>query len=62
MNHCSKHFCFMFMKYQMLLSGKFRKLASVVKQKTRCALGIAVVDFVGDHLKDKEVPEFHTLD
>ena len=39
----------MFTKYQMLLSGEFRKqprpkkLASVVKPKTRRALGIAVV-------------------
>ena len=36
-----------------------KKLASVVKPKTRHALGIAVVGFVGDHLK---VTEFNTLD
>ena len=39
-----------------------KKLASVVKPKTRRALGIAVVGFVGDHLKDKKVIEFNTLD
>ena len=37
------------------------KLGSVVKPKTRCALGIAV-NFVGDHLKDKKATEFNTLD
>ena len=52
----------------MLLSGEFckhaepnKKLASVVKPKTRRALGI-VVGFVGDHLKDKMLTEFNTLD
>ena len=39
-----------------------KKLASVVTPKTRCALGIAVVGFVGDHLKYKKVTEFNTLD
>ena len=39
-----------------------KKLASVVKQNTRRALGIAVVGFVGDHLKDRKVTEFSTLD
>ena len=39
-----------------------KKLAYVVKPKTRSALGIAVVGFVGDHLKDKKVTEFKTLD
>ena len=39
-----------------------KKLASVVKPRTRSALGIAVVGFVGDHLKDKKVTEFKTLD
>ena len=39
-----------------------KKLASVVKPKTCCPLGIAVVGFVGDHLKDKKVTEFSTLD
>ena len=44
----------------MILSGEFHKqpkpkrLASVVKAKTRRAVGIAVVGFVGDHLKDKK--------
>ena len=39
-----------------------KKLASVVKLKTHHALGIAVVGFVGDHLKDKKVTEFNTLE
>ena len=39
-----------------------KKLASVVKQKTRRALGIAVVGFVGDHLKAERATEFSTLD
>ena len=39
-----------------------KMLASVVKPKKRRALGIAVVGFVGDHLKDKKVTEFNTLD
>ena len=39
-----------------------KKLASIVKPKTRRALGIAVVGFVGDHLKDKKVTEFNSLD
>ena len=39
-----------------------KKLASVVKTKTRRALGIAVVGFVGEYLKDKKVTEFNTLD
>ena len=39
-----------------------KKLASVVKPRTRRALGIAVVGFVGDHLKDKKVAEFKTMD
>ena len=39
-----------------------KKLASVVEPKTRRALGIAVVGFVSDHLKDKKVTEFNTLD
>ena len=38
-----------------------KKLASVVKPKMPCAVGIAV-DFVGDHLKDKKTTEFNTLD
>ena len=39
-----------------------KKLAYVVKPKTRSALGIAVVGFVGDHLKDNKVPELKALD
>ena len=45
-----------------ILQAEPKKLASVVKPKTRRALGIAVVGFVGDHLKDKKVTEFNTLD
>ena len=36
------------------------KIPSIVKRKTRHALGIAV-DFVGDLLKDKKVTELKTL-
>ena len=39
-----------------------KNLASIVKPKTRRALGIAVVGFVGDHLEDKKATEFNTLD
>ena len=45
-----------------ILQAEPKKLASVVKPKKRRALGIAVVGFVGDHLKDKKVTEFNTLD
>ena len=45
-----------------ILQAEPKKLAFVVKPKTRRGLGIAVVDFVGDHLKDKKVTEFNTLD
>ena len=41
--------------------AELKKLAAVVKPKTRRAQGIAV-DFVGDHLKDKKATEFNTLD
>ena len=44
-----------------ILQAEPKKLASVVKPKTRRALGI-VVDFVGDHLKDKKSTKFNTLD
>ena len=44
-----------------ILQAEPKKLASVVKPMTRRALGI-VVDFVGDHLKDKMLTEFNTLD
>ena len=43
-----------------ILHAEPKKIASVVKRKTRHALGIAV-DFVGDPLKDKKVTEFNTL-
>ena len=49
----------------MLLSGEFRKqsqrIASVVKPKTRRALGTAV-DSVVDHLRDKKATELNTID
>ena len=66
MNHCST-----LSRYVYEIPNAFigrtsqaepKKLASVVKPKTRRALGIAVVGFVGDHLKDKKVTEFNTLD
>ena len=44
-----------------ILQVEPKKLASVVKPKTHRALRI-VVDFVGDHLKDKKSTEFNTLD
>ena len=62
MNHCSK-----LLRYVCEIPNAFigrisqaepKKLASVVKPKRR----IAVVGFVGDHLKDKELTEFNTLD
>ena len=65
MNRCSK-----LLRYVYEIPNAFirrisqvepKKLASLVKPKTRCALGIAV-DFVGDHLKDRKVTEFNTLD
>ena len=43
-----------------ILHAEPKKIASVVKRKTRHALGIAV-DFVGDPLKDKKVTELNTL-
>ena len=44
-------------------SGAYcKKLASVVKPKTRRALGIAVVGFVGELLKHKKATEFNTLE
>ena len=65
MNHCSK-----LLRYVYEIPNAFirrisqtepKKLASVLKPKTHRALGIAVVGFVGDHLKDKTVTEFNTL-
>ena len=65
MNRCSK-----FLRYVYEIPNVFirrisqaepKKLASVVKPNTRRALGITV-DFVGDHLKNKKVTEFNTLD
>ena len=65
MNRCSK-----LLRYVYEIPNAFirrisqtepKKLASVLKPKTHRALGIAVVGFVGDHLKDKTVTEFNTL-
>ena len=66
MNRCSKFSCCVF-EIPNTFIGRIsqaepKKLASVVKLKTRRALGIAAVGFVGDHLKDKKVTEFNTLD
>ena len=66
MNRCSK-----FLRYVYEIPNAFirrssqaepKKLASVVKPKTGRALGFTVLGFVGDHLKDKKVTEFNTLD
>ena len=66
MNRCSK-----LLRYVYEIPNAFirrisqaepKKLASVVKPKTRRALGITVVGFVGDHLKDKKMTEFNRLD
>ena len=66
MNSCSK-----LLRYVYEIPNAFigrisqaepKKLAAIVKPKTRRALGIAIVDFVGDHSKDKKVTEFNTLD
>ena len=66
MNRCSK-----FLRYVYELPNAFirrisqaepKKLGSVVKPKTGRALEITVLGFVGDHLKDKKVTEFNTLD
>ena len=46
----------------LISQGEPEKIASVVKPKTCRALGIAVVGFVGDHLRDKKATEFNTLD
>ena len=53
------------MLIERILQAEPKKLAFIVlivKPKTRCALGIAVVGFVGDQLKDKKATEFNTLD
>ena len=66
MNRCSKLSRYVYeipnAFIRRILQAEPKKLASVVKPKTRRALGIAVVGFVGDHLKDKKVTEFNTLD
>ena len=66
MNHCSKRLRYVYERPNAFLGriswAESKTLASVVKPKTGRALGIAVVGFVGDHLKDKQVTEFSTLD
>ena len=66
MNRCSKRSRYVYeipnASIGQISQAEAKKLASVVKPKIRRALGIAVVDFVGDHLKDKKVTEFNTLD
>ena len=66
MNHCSTLSRYVYeipnAFIEWISQAEPKKLASVVKPKTRRALGIAVVGFVGDHLKDKKVTEFNTLD
>ena len=66
MNCCSKLLCYVYeipnAFIERILQAEPKKLASVVKPKTCRALRIAVVGFVGDHLKDKKVREFDTLD
>ena len=66
MNRCSKLSRYVYeipnVSIGRISQAELKKLASVVKSKTCRALGIAVVDFVGDHLKDKMVTEFNTLD
>ena len=66
MNCCSKHLRYVYENYTKCFSranfAEPNKLASVVKPKAHRALGITVVGFVGDHLKDKKVTEFNTLD
>ena len=47
--------------YQRISQAEPKKLASLVKLQTPSALRI-VVDFEGDHLKDKKVTEFNILD
>ena len=66
MNRCSKLLHFVFQIPNAFI-GRIsqadpKELASVVKAKTRSALGIAVVGFAGDRLKDKKVTEFNALD
>ena len=66
MNHCSKLLRDVY-EIPNAFIGRIsqaepKKLGLVVKPKTRRALGIAVVGFVGDHLREKKVTEFNTLD
>ena len=65
MNRCSKLLRFVYEipnAFIGRISQTEPKLASVVKPKTRRALGFAVVGFVGDHFRGKKVTEFNTLD
>ena len=47
-------------RIRMILRKTPLKVYSNLKLQTPCALGI-VVDFEGDHLKDKKATEFNTL-
>ena len=67
MNRCSKLSRYVYeipnASIRRISQAEAKRLASIVKPKTRRALGLlSVVDFVGDHLKDKKVTEFNTLD
>ena len=66
MNRCSKLSRYVYeipnASIGRISQGEPKKLASLVEPKTLRALGIVVVDFEGDHLKDKKVTEFNTLD
>ena len=66
MNRCSKLLCYVYVIPNAfigrILLAEPKKLASVVKPKTRRALGIAVVGFVGELLKHKKATEFNTLE
>ena len=66
MNRCSKLSRYVYKIPNAFISrisqAEPKELASVVEPKTHRALGIAVVGFVGDYLKDKKVTEFDTMD
>ena len=57
MNRCSKLSCYVNEIPNAFIWRISHKLASIVKLKTRRALGIAVLGFLDDHLKDKKVTE-----
>ena len=63
-HRCSKRLRYVHERTNAFIGGisqaEPKKLASVVKPKTHHALGIAVVGFVCDHLKDKEATQLNT--